>query len=476
MRKKIATIIATLGLLLTAAVPAGVAASTPDRAAADLSSLPAIEAYLLSIGVDPGSVVVQEGPLNYAGPSCPGADWNCTSATRVVQISTARSGANIFDCLPALDATFPALNECLIVQSSVLSVLDPPPTNDATCTPTFSSDGTTKSKCTIRQSSKKGNNNASVSASIKQSGGSSQSAKQDATITQVSDSGNNTAKIAMTIQQSMSLDGNDDPNQTQNALQTAKVDQTSGSGNNSSDVRQTEGQTEAATSSGNITQNQNTDTTLGRNQQATITQTSTSGHNTSNLQHQITQRQNADCASCTVNQTQGSGFGGQSGTVTQTTGPVTMTTVAALNEEQQQDADTSGTWIRTQFDPQDCCGQQNGGTAANVNTVSLGASQRNMGGFTHAVQSATCSETVVDAQCSTSVTATQNGTTSPPNSCPPPSTGSCSSFQSCNGGICGGDPPALPGASQQGFPLATSMSGAPLSRVLSPEAIRSRVT
>ena len=80
MRKKIATIIATLGLVLTAAVPAGAAASTPDRAAADLSSLPAIEAYLLSIGVDPGSVVVQEGPLNYAGPSCPGADWNWSSS------------------------------------------------------------------------------------------------------------------------------------------------------------------------------------------------------------------------------------------------------------------------------------------------------------------------------------------------------------------------------------------------------------
>ena len=123
MRKKIATIIATLGLLLMAAVPAGAAASTPDRAAADLSSLPAIEAYLVSIGVDPDSVVVQQGPLNYAGPSCPGDGWNCTAATRVVQISTATSGANIFDCLPAVDATFPALNECLIVQSSVLSML-----------------------------------------------------------------------------------------------------------------------------------------------------------------------------------------------------------------------------------------------------------------------------------------------------------------------------------------------------------------
>src|SRR5947208_4548856 len=469
MRKKIATIIATLGLLLMAAVPAGAAASTPDRAAADLSSLPAIEAYLVSIGVDPDSVVVQQGPLNYAGPSCPGDGWNCTAATRVVQISTATSGANIFDCLPAVDATFPALNECLIVQSSVLSMLDPAPTNDATCTPTFSSDGTTKSKCTMRQTSKKGNNNATVNARITQSGGSSQAATQDATITQVSDSGNNTAKIVMTIQQSMSVGGNDDPTQTQSALQTAKVDQTSGSGNNSSDVQQTQGQTETATSSAAITQGQNTDTTLGPNQQATITQTSSSGHNASKLQHQITQRQAADCASCTVKQTQGSASGGQSGTVMQMTGPVAMTTTAELNEDQKQDADTSGTWTRVQFDPQDCCGEQDGGTAANVNEVSLDASQRNMGGMTHDNQSATCTETVPGAQCSTNVTATQNGTTSPPNSCPPPSTGSCSSFQSCNGGFCGE-------SSEPTFPIARSTFGTVLSRAVSPEAVRSRVS
>src|SRR5439155_19706609 len=204
------------------------AASTPDRAAADLSSLPAIEAYLVSIGVDPDSVVVQQGPLNYAGPSCPGDGWNCTAATRVVQISTATSGANIFDCLPAVDATFPALNECLIVQSSVLSMLDPAPTNDATCTPTFSSDGTTKSKCTMRQTSKKGNNNATVNARITQSGGLSQAARQDATNTQVSDSGNNTAKSVMMVQQSTRVGGNEDATKREKGLKPNKEGRAAG--------------------------------------------------------------------------------------------------------------------------------------------------------------------------------------------------------------------------------------------------------
>src|SRR5437870_5393241 len=257
MRKKIATIIATLGLLLTAAVPAGAAASTPDRAAADLSSLPAIEAYLLSIGVDPGLVVVQEGPLNYAGPSCPGADWNCTSATRVVQISTARSGANIFDCLPALNALITALNECLIVQSSVSDPLETSSSmNSASCNADM--DGPGKSKCTVRQQSKKGNNNANVNQRINQRGGSPQTETEDAEINQTSETGKNTAKITQSIQQTLGVEGTP-VTQEQQARQTAKVTQTSQNGNNSSDVQQTMLQVEDAQSNSDIEQDQNTD-------------------------------------------------------------------------------------------------------------------------------------------------------------------------------------------------------------------------
>ena len=471
----VATAAVMFCLLGMAALPVSANGSWANPQQTDLSDLPGIEAYLGSVGVDPGDVVIQQGRLNYAGPNCPGAGWNCTTAKLVVQLGTSASASNIFDCLPALSALIPALNECLIVQSSASDPLETVSTmNSATCSVDIY-DGPGKSKCTIRQSSKKGNNYATVRARVTQRSGTSQGATEDAQITQMSDTGSNTARIALTIEQSMSVGGNDDPTQTQNARQTAQVDQTSGSGDNSSDVQEVQVQTESATSSANITQGQNTDTTLGRNQQATINQTSTSGHNSSNLQHQITQRQQAECPICTVNQAQGSGVGGQHGTVTQTTGPVTMTTIAALNEDQQQDASTSGTWIRSQFDPQDCCGQQNGGTAQNMNDVKLGASQRNMGGVTHADQSATCSETVVGAQCSTSVTATQNGTTSQ-QSCPPPSAGSCSTFQSCNSGFCGGDPPALPLARQQTFPLASSSAGALLSRALSPEGTRSRVT
>ncbi len=383
MKRKSTTIIVGLFLLIMAAVPAVANAALPDRSEKDLSSLPAIEAYLASIGVGMESVVVQQGPLNYAGPLCPGDGWNCTAANAVVQISTATSGANIFDCLPAVNATFPALNECLVVQSSVLNLADPPPDNSATCTPTFSGDGTTKSKCTMRQTSKKGNNYATVSGRMTQSGGSSQSATQDGTITQMSDGGNNFAKITLTIEQTMNIGTSNDPTQTQKAFQTANVNQTAGSGSNSSDVRLAMLQMESATSTANITQEQNKDS-ASPNQDASITQMSTSGNNTSYLSHQITQRQDGDnkaCGACTLSQTQSSTLGGQRGKVDQSTAlnsALFNKSVASQVENQTQEAEAAALPPPTQdqFGPQDCCATQTGGGPNNVNTVTLSNTQK----------------------------------------------------------------------------------------------------
>jgi hypothetical protein len=438
MRKKLATTIVMVGLLLMAALPATAAAAVPRQT--DLSSLDAIEAYLTSIGVDPSAVVVQQGQFNYAGPSCPGAGWNCTTASMVVQISTSNSGANIFDCLPAIDATFPALSECLIVQSSVDSLLDPPPTNYATCGPDLS-DGRSKAKCTFRQTSKKGNNYAEVKARTTQSGGTTQSAQQDADITQTSDGGSNAVKIVETISQSLSFGGNDDPNQSQDAYQRANVNQTSGSGDNSSSVQQTQYQTENATSNSTITQNQNTDPNsdpnFSRNQIASITQTSSTGHNNQSLSHLITQRQAAGCSGCTVNQAQGAvNVSGQRGTVMQMTGSVTMTSMASLNEDQKQDAQGQAVWNKSQVGPQDCCAQQFGGTADNVNQVNLTSTQQNGGGVgvQQNDQTATCYENS-GAQCTATASQTQNGTTFS-HSCPPPNVGSCGFVVSCTDNDC----------------------------------------
>ena len=95
-----------LALLAMAGFPAKANASSPDPSRSDLSSLPEIEAYLGSIGVDFGAVVVQQGRLNYAGPNCPGADWNCTTASMVVQLGPPMVPAtNVVDCTPAVSVT-----------------------------------------------------------------------------------------------------------------------------------------------------------------------------------------------------------------------------------------------------------------------------------------------------------------------------------------------------------------------------------
>lgn len=98
-----ATAVAFAAAMLTTSAGAG--ANGPG--AIDLSTDQAVAAYLLSIGVDSGGVVIQRGLKNYAGPFCPGAGWNCTTATRVVQVAE-RGGSNAFECGdPALLRTNP---------------------------------------------------------------------------------------------------------------------------------------------------------------------------------------------------------------------------------------------------------------------------------------------------------------------------------------------------------------------------------
>src|SRR4051794_27594538 len=46
---------------------------------ADLSTRAGARGYLRAIGLDPRKVVVQRGHKNYAGTTCPGKGWSCTS-------------------------------------------------------------------------------------------------------------------------------------------------------------------------------------------------------------------------------------------------------------------------------------------------------------------------------------------------------------------------------------------------------------
>jgi len=96
MKRIVHAVLASAVLAVTAAAGAGAAESSE---AIDLSTDDAVAAYLASRGIDPTSVVIQRGAKNYAGPSCPGPGWNCTTATQVVQVASA-GGENRFECEP----------------------------------------------------------------------------------------------------------------------------------------------------------------------------------------------------------------------------------------------------------------------------------------------------------------------------------------------------------------------------------------
>jgi hypothetical protein len=413
MRRNVATAIVMLALLAIAGFPAKANASSPDPSRSDLSSLPEIEAYLGSIGVDIGAVVVQQGRLNYAGPNCPGADWNCTTASMVVQLGPAMvPGTNLVDCTPALSVTLLGLNECLIVQSSVLAAVET--TNSASCTMS-ASDGA-KQKCKVKQSSKRGNNYAEVRATTKQWGGSPQTATQEADIEQTSDTGHNSAKITQSIEQTLGEDPPVPVTQEQQARQAATVNQTAtSSGSNSSWVAQYLSQEENACGGAAITQKQNANSTMP-NQEANITQKTSTGNNTSNLGQKLNQHQSAASEPGPITQTQGTYTNsGQKGRVLQTiTTPLTGVNRSTPNqdEDQKQDYWTTGVVTQTQIGPQDCCSTQVGGTADNLNQVVERNVQQNATGLASqsSVQVGNCTESgTPGANCSLDQTYIQNG-------------------------------------------------------------------
>ena len=97
-----------------------------NQATLKLTSKAGIDRYLVSMGYNPRTFVVQRGKRNHAGRGCPGATWNCTTARRVVQIS-GRSSVSEFTCSPKGSGTSGGASDCVIVQVSQGGV------NDARC-------------------------------------------------------------------------------------------------------------------------------------------------------------------------------------------------------------------------------------------------------------------------------------------------------------------------------------------------------
>jgi hypothetical protein len=160
-------------IMITAA---GAGTSRLANAKIDLSTRAAVAKYLRSIHVNPKGVVVQRGVRNYAGSSCPGAGWTCTSSSHpVVQVASG-DGRNVFQC---------ASSSCAVVQTATTTLA----TNTAKCIRTT---GITQS-CSISQSSATANNEAIVVQIAKKTSGLTQNASQTAQIIQKATGGNTVA-------------------------------------------------------------------------------------------------------------------------------------------------------------------------------------------------------------------------------------------------------------------------------------------
>jgi uncharacterized repeat protein (TIGR01451 family) len=316
-------------------------------------------------------LVRQVGFRNYAGPNCPGKGWNCTTATRVVQIATA-GGTNAFVCSRSnVSVPAPTPTTCVIKQVGGA-------TNTARCTQQSGAVDLTLS-CDIEQSGEA--NFAYVNQNVNQSLGSSQKSKEIAIVTQGPASVSNFLQLSQAANQSSKTGSS----QNQNADQSATVEQTAtGTGTNTSTLNQTQLQKEYARST---TQSQNTTSYLDDcnpntvltpgplhpNVCAVVLQHSDAGANANQLRQNVNEDQNSTGP---ATQTQGSPDGGLDSRIHQDTVGGSSSNDAALSKNQHQTAAASTLTHQVQNDPISCCGfaSQDGGTN-NTENIDLSSSE-----------------------------------------------------------------------------------------------------
>jgi hypothetical protein len=329
----------------------------------DMSTRAGVVQYLILHGISPKGIVIQRGAHNYAGPSCPGVRWTCTTAKHVVQINfpTNNPGnTNQFRCTPSTDS---GPNDCTIVQSS--SGTD----NNATCVEKIG-DPTGTQNCDIYQLNTTGANNATVHQQIAQTGVvlgpgdlSKQDATQDTEIAQWADGGSNNAQVNQDLKESQSASlKTGSITQQQDGHQTTAVSQHTGLlGNNTAKVLQSLQLKASGTGGTAITQNQDTDSSAGPNTSAAIYQNSdqdntnpptSSGRNNAYVV-QSNDLNASGSKTGSLTQTQGASGDGLFGHADQRSTGVS-TTQANQNEHQSLGASqVSGTLTQTQYGPMD---------------------------------------------------------------------------------------------------------------------------
>jgi hypothetical protein len=244
-----------LGLvILVVASSAGAATRSVDLGQVDLSTTESVAAYLSSKGLNGKGFVVQRGPLNYAGPKCPGRKWNCTKKTKVVQVASGKHGKNRADCDGSLTQTTTAGTTtitCIVVQSA------PSGRNRARCSLEAGDVSPVVLDCQITQTNTDGDNVARVHQRVLQRDGADQRATLNAHVMQTNGTGDNESDVKQTIdQRSREVSMANTATQNQEGRFSGRIAQTSGSGSNDSRLIQNLDQKGTASGGANIVQRQ----------------------------------------------------------------------------------------------------------------------------------------------------------------------------------------------------------------------------
>jgi len=321
------------------------------------------------------AIVRQVGLRNYAGSNCPGAGWNCTTSTRVLQIAAA-DGQNRADCSVA-PVIVGASQSCTISQIGGSS-------NTARCTMRSSMPGASQ-LCDITQTG--GSNKAFVDQSIDQKDGSEQAGTQKAIVKQGTDTVGSTGGNELHLNQDVQQQSKTGDLQSQNAGQSAIVLQfAAGSGENSAHIDQSQNQKVW----GGLNQAQNgADQTAfqadctngnfpsGANACVNVSQVAVDGKNDNHLHQSIDEDANGSDSSTAI-QRQGAFNSGLFGKVHQ----FTATAKSENHAKQSKSLKMKGGGSQTQIDPVRCCGtaSQEGGDGNKEDidqSSSLSASQDN---------------------------------------------------------------------------------------------------
>jgi hypothetical protein len=382
---RFSTLLASVTLLVGFAWGNAGRTSASATGSGDLASPSAVDQYLVSIGVDPGTAIWQVGLRNYVGPACPGAGWRCIASTPAAVVQEASlGGVNAFTCPVTQGATHQSALSCVVVQINAGALFTAgtalPSDTSTTVAPGSNQANCQGALCTVAQTNTTGQNQVQIYQQSNVQSGDAQTAVETATVTQSSTTGQNEAQIHQQIQQQVN---DSSGSQDQEATQFACIVQDATLGQNRAIIEQLLQQSERSTASA-VTQYQNinpgnnntcgnrTETTepnLGASiQQNESTPGTGTGQNHAESDQSFQQNQQTSTKTGSVTQQQGSNqfnganppfgsSGGSESDINQDSTGVSLSTVYEQDKEQQE-TDTTGLRNQSQYDAPHCCSNQ----------------------------------------------------------------------------------------------------------------------